>query len=258
MEHIIGVVNTRATRLAPWLLIVVAIGAIARADSPTGTGIVVIGCNEDDAEIVVDDVEIPDRTPAAVTLPVGTHVIEVRKPPLVAQKKVFEIADQQKVKLWFDLVPAAPPPPPPDAGSSPPPAPPPDAGSPPPDSSGSGAPAAPPAAGSAAQPAPAAAAGSAAPAAAGSNAAAEPLQPPPALAELEIATQASHALAYLDGAPMHPAPCVLEVEPGEHVVAVYAPGMVPAEQVVHLDAAQHQRVELTPSTTRERIDVPAP
>jgi hypothetical protein len=50
---------------------------------------------------------------------------------------------------------------------------------------------------------------------------------------------------------------VLELEPGEHVVAVYAAGMVPAETIVRVDAAKRQRVELNPSQPRRRIDVPA-
>ena len=92
---------------------------------------------------------------------------------------------------------------------------------------------------------------------AGSNAPAEPPRISPGAAAIEIATTAPHAVAYVDGAPIREAPCVLEVEPGEHVVAVYAAGMVPAEAVVRVAAAQRQRVELTPSTPRRRIDVPA-
>jgi hypothetical protein len=74
---------------------------------------------------------------------------------------------------------------------------------------------------------------------------------------LEIATSVAHAVAYVDGAPVQDAPCVLELEPGEHVVAVYAAGMVPAETIVRVDAAKRQRVELNPSQPRRRIDVPA-
>jgi hypothetical protein len=92
---------------------------------------------------------------------------------------------------------------------------------------------------------------------AGSNAPAEPPAMSPGAAAIEIATTTPHAVAYVDGAPIREAPCVLEVEPGEHVVAVYAAGMVPAEAVVRVTAAQRQRVELTPSTPRRRIDVPA-
>jgi hypothetical protein len=91
---------------------------------------------------------------------------------------------------------------------------------------------------------------------AGSNAP-EPLPPSAGSGGLEIATTATGAIAYVDGAPLREAPCFLELEPGEHVVAVYAAGMVPAEAVVHVEAARRQRVELTPSKPRRRVDVPA-
>jgi hypothetical protein len=94
-------------------------------------------------------------------------------------------------------------------------------------------------------------------ASAGSNAPAEPLRAPPVAANIEIATTVQRAIAYVDGAPLHDAPCMLELEPGEHVVAVYAAGMVPAEAIVRVEANQRQRVELTPSKPRKRIDVPA-
>jgi hypothetical protein len=304
-------------RTATWLLVLALISAIARAE-PTATGTVVISCNEADASLLVDGVLIPDRTPAVLALPAGTHTIEARKPPLLSDKKVVEVLDQQQVKVRFDLRRPAPPPLPPATGS---------AAQPP--ASGSGA-QPPPASGSGASPPPAA--GSAAPVAAGSAApppptpivlpasapvakasrcmegghevaciqgphcteggklvpckkgdplpgAPPPAPPPPATAAaivaapgagsneppgispgaaaIEIATTAPHAVAYVDGAPIREAPCVLEVEPGEHVVAVYAAGMVPAEAVVRVTAAQRQRVELTPSTPRRRIDVPA-
>ncbi len=92
-------------RFAVWLLVVVAIGAIALADA--GSGTVVVSCNESDAELIVDGVLIPDRTPAVLTMPVGTHEIEVRKPPLVAQKQTVVVGDQQQVKVRFELVSAA-------------------------------------------------------------------------------------------------------------------------------------------------------
>src|SRR5512135_2456577 len=100
-------------RRATWLLVIVAIGAIARAEPATGT--VVISCNEADASLIVDGVLLPERTPAVLTLSAGPHVIEARKPPLVPDKKVIEVADQQQVKVRFELLPASPLPPP--AGS---------------------------------------------------------------------------------------------------------------------------------------------
>ena len=299
-------------RTATWLLVIVAIGAIARAEPSTGT--VVISCNESDASLLVDGVMITERTPAVLILTAGTHVIEARKPPLLAQKKVIEVADQQQIKVRFELLPVAPPPAaPPDAGVG--------SGS----GSASGS-AAPPATGSAAPPATGSGAGSAAPlapihvtapakpsrcteggrevpciqgprcteggkpvpckkgeqlppptppptspptpnvaavavgsgsASAGSNAPAEPLHGSPGAPTIEIATTAPHAVAYVDGVPMRDAPCVLELEPGEHVVAVFAAGMVAAETTVHAEAAHRQRVELNPSKPRRRIDVPA-
>jgi hypothetical protein len=90
---------------------------------------------------------------------------------------------------------------------------------------------------------------------AGSNARLEPTTAP--TTGLEIATSAPHAVAYVDGAPVHDAPCVLELEPGEHVVAVVAAGMMPAETIVRVEGAKRQRVELNPSQPRRRIDVPA-
>jgi hypothetical protein len=75
---------------------------------------------------------------------------------------------------------------------------------------------------------------------------------------IEIATTAPHAIAYVDGAPVRDAPCVLELEPGEHVIAVQVAGQLPAEAVVHAEAARRQRLELTPSRPRRTIDVPAP
>jgi hypothetical protein len=91
----------------------------------------------------------------------------------------------------------------------------------------------------------------------GSKTPVEPLHASPGAAGIEIATTVPHAIAYVDGAPLREAPCVLELEPGEHVVAVYAAGMIPAETIVRVEAAKRQRVELTPSKPRKRIDVPA-
>jgi len=307
-------------RTAAWLLVIVAIGAIARAEPATGT--VVVSCNEADASLLVDGVLLPERTPAVLTLPAGTHVIEARKPPLVAQKQVIQVADQQQTKVRFELLPPAPPPPATGSdaglgsGSGSPPA----TGSAAPLGSGSGSPpgsgSAAPLAGSAAPPAPpqtsapavkaprctegghevpcaqgprcteggrpvpckkgeplpqppptaaAIGTGSGAPGAgsgsdvagAGSNAHVEPLHGSPGAAAVDVATTMPHAIAYVDGAPVREAPCVLELEPGEHVVAVYAAGMVPAEALVRVAAGQRQRVELTPSKPRRRIDVPA-
>ena len=287
-----GTWHFQGVRGATWLLVVVAIGAIARADPLTGT--VVISCNEDNAELIVDGVLIPERTPAVLTLPVGSHVIEARKPPLIAQKKVIEVADQQQLKLRFELTPPAPPQPPPtpdagvggDAGVPPasgsvaPPVPPPpppvkpprcteggrEVPCPPPGprcsqggkpvSCTTGAPLPPPLPPPSPLPPPPPLATGAAGSGAGSNGSAEPPPPPPGAATIEIATTSPHAIAYLDGAPLHAAPCVLEVEPGEHVVAVYAAGMVPAEAIVRVGAAQRQHVDLTPSKPRKRIDVP--
>ena len=309
-------------RSATWLLVLVAIAAIAQADPATGT--VIVSCNEADASLIVDGVLVPDRTPAVLTLTVGPHTIEVRKPSLVPDKKVIEVSDQQPVKVRFELLPpAAPPPPRPDVGSAAPPA----VGS----GAGSGS-AAPPAMGSGTGSAPAAGSGAgsgsagpitALPASAtlakpsrctegghevaciqgphcteggkpvpckkgdplpgatttptttattttptthavvastsgtGAGSAARVEPKPASTSGLEIATGAAHAIAYVDGAPLHDAPCVLALEPGEHVVAVYAAGMVPAETIVHIEAGKHQRVELTPSQPRKRIDVPA-
>ena len=301
-------------RRATWLLVVVAIGAIAQADPATGT--VVISCNEADASLLVDGILIPERTPAVLTLPAGSHMIEARKPPLVAQKKVVEVGDQQQVKLRFELLPAnLPPPPPAGSGSSAPPpagsgssAPPPagsgssaplqagsGSGAPPPAGSGSSAPPPPPKitapvakpsrctegghevpclAGprctSGGKPIPCPGAPPPPPpvppllppaavtvgSGSGSAGSAEPQQAPEA-ASIEIVTAAPHAVAFVDGAPVRDAPCLLWLEPGEHVVAVYAAGMVPAEAVVRIVADQRQRVELTPSNPRRRIDVPA-
>lgn len=272
-----------------WLLVLVLVGAIARAEPSTGT--VIISCNEADAALLVDGVLIPDRTPAVLLLAAGTHTIEARKPPLPADKKVVDVVFGKQVKVRFELVPPPPPPPPPPAP------PPPDAGA----GSGSGSavpppvvlPAAAPVAKAARcmegghevaciqgphcteggklvpckkgdpipgapppppPPAPVPAAIATAP---GAGSAAEPPGISPGAAAVEIATNAPHAIAYIDGAPIREAPCVLEVEPGEHVVAVYATGMIPAEAVVRVAASQRQRVELTPSTPRRRIDVPA-
>lgn len=306
-------------RSAPWLLVIVAIGAIARAEPATGT--VIVSCNEADASLIVDGVLLPERTPAVLTLEVGPHVIEARKSPLVPDKKVVQVGDQQPVKVRFELLPANQPPPPIGAGSG--------AGS-----AGSGAGSAGSAAGSAS--------GSAAPPAAGSGAgsgsAAPPtvietsgaavkasrctegghevecikgphcteggrpvpckkgeslppaLQPPPPKVPptgpstviaattgagsgsaahvepprttpggpgVEIATTVPHAVAYVDGAPIHDAPCVLQLEAGEHVVAVAAAGMMPAETVIKVEPTKHQRVDLNAATPRKRIDVPA-
>lgn len=241
-------------RFAVWLLVVVAIGAIALADP--GTGTVIVSCNESDAELIVDGVLIPDRTPAVLTMPAGTHEIEVRKPPLVAQKQTVVVGDQQQVKLRFELVPLAPAPgSAATVGSG--------SGAPPPTGSG-----APPATGSAQLAATGSAAaketgsagsavGSAA-SAAGSAAAPVELHAAPALAEIELVTTVPHAIAYVDGAPVRDAPCVLEVEPGEHVVAVYAAGMIPAETIVHAEVGRRPRVDLIPMKQRRRIDVPAP
>jgi hypothetical protein len=91
----------------------------------------------------------------------------------------------------------------------------------------------------------------------GAGSSAEPPRANPGAAAIEIATAAPHAIAYIDGAPIREAPCVLELEPGEHVIAVYAAGMLPAETLVRIAPAQRQRVELTPTTPRRRIDVPA-
>jgi hypothetical protein len=187
-----------------------------------------------------------------LTLPVGPHVIEARKSPLIAQKKAIEVTDQQQVKVRFELLPATPLPPmtgsdaavgsgsgsgvPPAAGLG--------------SGSGSGA-AAPPAAGSAALATGSAAAG------AGSNVPIEPPRPPSGSGTIDIATTAPHAIAYVDGAPIRDAPCVLELESGEHVVAVYTAGMVPAETIVRVEQGKRQRVELTPKVQRRRLDVPA-
>lgn len=284
-------------RTAAWLVVIVAIGAIARAEP--GTGTVIVSCNEADASLLVDGVLLPERTPAVLTLPSGTHVIEARKPPLVAEKKVVQVLDQQQVKVRFELLPPAPPPPPPSAMGS---------------DSGSGSAAAPPAAGSGAgsaavarpvvprptAPAPRCTEGgrevacvqgphcteggklvpckkgdplpvtppppptvpAVAAAGSGAGSGADPPRVAPTSTStataIDIATAAPHAVAYIDGAPIREAPCVLEVEPGEHVVAVYAGGMLPAETLVRVAAGQRQHVELTPSTPRRRIDVPAP
>jgi hypothetical protein len=201
-------------RTVTWLLVLVAIGAVARADSPTGT--VIVGCNEADAELVIDGVLVPEHTPAVLTLSAGTHVIEARKPPLVAQKQVVEVIDQHQIKLRFELLPPAAPEPPAAPSVSPP--------------AGAGS----------AQPPPA-----------------DVPPAPPSTAAIEVVTTVANSIVYVDGAPLHAAPCVLEVEPGEHVVAVYAAGMVPAETVVRLEAARRQHIELTPSMPRRRIDVPA-
>jgi hypothetical protein len=292
-------------RTVTWLLVLGLVGAIARAEPATGT--VVISCNEADASLLVDGVLIPDRTPAVLALPAGTHTIEARKPPLLADKKVVEVIDQHQIKVRFELVAATPPPLPPRAtGSAAEPA---GSAAQPPPAAGSAA-QPPPAAGSAATPIvlpasapvvkasrcmegghevacvqgphcteggklvpckkgdplpgappppppPATTAAIVTAPGAGSNA---PSEPPPISAgagAIEIATTAPHAVAYVDGAPVREAPCVLEVEPGEHVVAVYVAGMVPAEAVVRVAVAQRQRVELTPSVPRRRIDVPA-
>jgi hypothetical protein len=316
----------------------VAIGATARAEPATGT--VVVGCNEADASLLVDGVEIPERTPAILTLPAGTHVIEARKPPLVAQKRVIELVDQQQIKVRFELLPPSPPKPttgpdvtvgagsgsvPPPAGSAPakpsgapppPPSnPPPATGSAPHPSGSASAPAigpgAPPASNPAAvaptapvqtngpvvkpprcseggrevpcpqgprcseggrpvpctkgpppqpppPPAPVPTPPRSAVTGTGSNAPPELLQVPPGLATIEIATTVPHAVVYVDGAPVREAPCVLELEPGEHVVAVYAAGMLPAEAVVRVEAGKQQHVDLSPSKSRRRVDVPAP
>src|SRR5690242_12936692 len=105
-------------KIASWLLVLVAIAAIARAEP--GTGTVIVSCNELDAALIVDGVLVPDRTPAVLTLTAGAHTIEARKSPLVPDKKVVQVADQQQVKVRFELLPAAlppPPPPPPGAGA---------------------------------------------------------------------------------------------------------------------------------------------
>ncbi len=99
--------------------------------------------------------------------------------------------------------------------------------------------------------------GSAAPKETGSAAPVE-LHEAPGLAAIEIVTTVPHAIAYVDGAPVRDAPCVLEVEPGEHVVAVYAAGMVPAEAIVHAELGRRPRVDLIPMKQRRRIDVPSP
>ncbi len=280
-------------RTVVWLLVIVAVAAIAWADPATGT--VVISCNETDAELLVDGVLIPDRTPAVLTLPAGSHVIEVRKSPFVPQKKTVDVVDQQQVKLRFELAPPAPLPPL-DAGAgsgSEAPAP---TGSGAGSGSGSGAPhlaAAPPppppehhcrqgghevpcppegphctmggklvscATGKPLPPPPppgpprgVAAVGTGS--GAGSAAPHEP-QPLPGATNLEIATTVPHAIAYVDGAPVHEAPCALELEPGEHVIGVYAPGMIPAESIFKIETTR-LRIELNPTQPRQRIDVPA-
>ena len=91
---------------------------------------------------------------------------------------------------------------------------------------------------------------------AGSDALALPLHAS-SVATIEIATTVQSAVAYVDGAPVHAAPCVLELEPGEHIVAVVAAGMISAEAIVRVEATGRQRFELTPSKSRKRIDVPA-
>jgi hypothetical protein len=275
-------------RTATWLLTVMAIATIARAEPATGT--VIVSCNEDDAALIVDGTLVPDRTPAVLTLPTGMHTIEVRKPPLPAQKKVIEVVDQQQVKVRFELVPPAPPP---ALGSGagegsaaagsgagsgsaappPPPPPPPPAAKPShcteggrevpcltgPRCSQGGKPVAcdknapPPPPPPLVVAPPSASAGSNA----GSNAPPEPPSISPGAGAIEIATTVPHAVAYIDGAPVRDAPCVIELEPGEHVVAVWAAGMLPAETVVRVAAAQRQRVELSPSQPRRRTDVPA-
>jgi hypothetical protein len=287
-------------RTAAWLLVIVAIGAIAQAEPSSGT--VVVSCNEADASLIVDGVLLPERTPAVLTLPAGRHVIEARKPPLVADKKVVDVADQQQTKVRFELLPVGPPPAPPPADGS--------AGSGAAAGSGAGSgsgsgsgSAAPPVVPTVAQRPPAPAQrcteggrevacvqgphcteggklvpckkgdplpvttppvpppGQTAVVAAGSGAGSAARVEPPAAgstaAMLDIATTAPRAIVYVDGAPVREAPCVLEVEPGEHVVGVYAAGMVPAESLVRATAGQRQRVELTPSLPRKRIDVPA-
>jgi hypothetical protein len=227
-----------------WLIPLVAIVAIASAEP--GTGIVIIGCNEPDATLLVDGVLIPERTPAVLTLPVGSHTIEARKSSLLPQKRVVDVGDQQQVKIRFELLPPGPPP---GMGS---------------DAIGSGAGSGSAALGSAAvgsaalgpgSAAPPPAVGSAAAIGPGSNAHVE--APPSNVTAIDIATTAPHAIAYLDGAPVREAPCVLEVEPGEHVVAVVTTGMIPAEAIVTAKSGQRQRVELTPKTARKRLDVPA-
>ena len=300
-------------RVAVWVFAAVAICAIASADSPTGT--VVVSCNESDAELIVDGVLIPDRTPAVLTLPAGSHVIEARKPPLIAQKKSVDVLGQQQVKLRFDLVPPAPPPPlppltdvslgsasgsgsavPPQAGSgsalpppatgsgsatpqvavAPPPPPPPppehhcrqggkEVPCPPegphctrggkPVSCATGKPLPPP---SLAPPPPPVAPALATGSGAGSGSAA-PVEPraPTHPGNLIIATTVPHAIAYVDGVPVRDAPCELELEPGEHVIAVAAPGLIPLESVFRIDAKNRQRIELNPTVPRQRIDVPA-
>jgi hypothetical protein len=304
-------------RTVVWLLVVVAIGAIAWAEPSTGT--VIVSCNEADVSLLVDGVVIPESPPAVLALPPGTHVIEARKPPLVAQTKTVEVVDQQQIKVWFELLPAAAPPPPTTGSGAP-------------VGSGSGAPPAPvtttgsgaaigsgsaavPRTGSAAPtpnptppptPTPTLAASAperhcrqggrevpcpdegprctmggkpvpcsgakrpppppppAPPVAAiatgsgsGSAAPGEPHPPPSGLARVEIATTVAHAIAYVDGVPVRDAPCVLDLEPGEHVFAVYAAGMIPAESIFRAEVARPQRIELIPSQPRKRIDVPA-
>lgn len=274
-------------RTATWLLVLVLIGAIARAEP--STGIVVVSCNEADASLLVDGVLVPDRTPAVLTLQTGTHTIEARKSALLSDKKVVTVLSGTQVKVRFELVPPAPPPLPPppplvaagsDAGSgsgavmpTPVPASAPvvkaarcmegghevaciqgphctEGGKLVPCKKGDPLPGAPPPPPPAPPPA-AMATGS------GAGSAVEAPAISPGAAAVEIVTAAPHAIAYIDGAPVRDAPCVLEVEPGEHVIAVYAAGMIPAETLIRLTAAQRQRVELTPSTPRRRIDVPA-
>ena len=288
-------------RIAVWVLVGVMVGAIAFADAPTGT--VVISCNETDAELIVDGILIPDRTPAVLVLPTGSHVIEARKPPLIAQKKTIEVLGQQQVKVRFDLMPPAPPPPLPpldslgsgsgsgsgvgsavgsgSASVAPPPPPP---APPPPEhhcrqgghevpcppegphctqggrlvSCATGRPLPPP--GPPVRPGTAVATGSGStigPGGPGGPGAPGEPRPPVGPTNLEIATNVPHAIAYVDGVPVQSAPCALELEAGEHVIAVYAPGMIPAESIFKVDDAHRQRIELDPTEPRKRIDVPA-
>ena len=228
-------------RIAVWVFVAAAVaavvGAIAWADSPAGTGTVIISCNEDDAELIVDGVLIPDRTPAVLVLPTGTHVIEVRKSPFVPQQRSVQVGEQQQVKVRIDLVT---PTPAPGLGEG--------SGSGGGSGSGSGSGIGVGSAGVGSAGVGSAASGSAAPV---------EIHPASGVATLEIATTVQHAIAFVDGVAAHEAPCTLELEPGEHVIAVYAPGMVPRETNMNLDVGARQHVELNPTKHRQRIDVPA-
>jgi hypothetical protein len=239
-------------RNAAWLLAIVAIAAIAAlARAEPGTGTVVISCNEDEATLLVDGILIPERTPAVLTLPVGPHTIEARKPTLIPQKKTVDVTDQGQTKLRFELLPPASAPLPPlEMGS----------GSAVGSAVGSGSAGPAFGSGSAAPLPPMGSAVGSAAVGIGSNAPIE-THPPPitpgGIATLDIVTATPHALVFVDGIPLREAPTLIEVESGEHVVAVYVTGKLPAEAVVRVRPGDRHRVELNPSVPRKRIDVPA-